>query len=144
MFISNDVTNIYVLESICSRIQTYFGSILSEMRFGVEQLLFPEGMRCKNELFYSKSHFSLHVSAKQRRYIVWFHKYKTELKYFYIRLQMLSSTLVLVKSVEMNIFHVNNRRAALCLSQGRRMGSPALHNNSFVGEPFWSSYHQTM
>ena len=38
---------------------------------------------------------------------------------------MLSSTWILVKSVKMNIFHVNNRRGALCLSQGRRMGYPA-------------------
>ena len=42
---------------------------------------FPEGRRCKKELFYSKSHFSLHVKAKQRRHIVWFHKHKIELKY---------------------------------------------------------------
>ena len=34
-----------------------------EILFGVEQLLFPEGTRCKKELFYSKSHFSLHVKA---------------------------------------------------------------------------------
>ena len=38
---------------------------------------------------------------------------------------MLSRTYILVKSVKMNIFHVNNRRGALCLSQGRRMGYPA-------------------
>ena len=38
---------------------------------------------------------------------------------------MLSSTYILVKSVEINIFHVNNRRGALCLSQGSRMGYPA-------------------
>ena len=44
-------------------------------------LLFPEGKRCKNELFYSKSRFSLRVSAKQERHIVWFHKHKIELKY---------------------------------------------------------------
>ena len=27
--------------------------------------------------------------------------------------------------IKMNIFHVNNRRGTLCLSQGRRMGYPA-------------------
>ena len=32
---------------------------------------------------------------------------------------------MLVKSVEISIFHVNNRRGALCLSQGSRMGYPA-------------------
>ena len=32
---------------------------------------------------------------------------------------------MLVKSVEMNIFHVNNRSGALCLYQSRRMGYPA-------------------
>ena len=37
---------------------------------------------------------------------------------------MLSITQLLVKSVEINIFHVNNRRGALCLSQGSRMGYP--------------------
>ena len=58
----------------------------------VEQLLFPEGKRCKKELFYSKSHSSLHVSVKQRRHFVWFHKHKIELKYVSIRLQMLPST----------------------------------------------------
>ena len=63
-----------------------------EMRFGVEQLLFSEGRRCKKELFYSKSHFSLHVEAKQRRHVVLFHKHEIELKYIHIRLEMLSST----------------------------------------------------
>ena len=59
---------------LCAKVQI-------EMRFGVEQLLFPEGRRCKKELFYSKSHFSLHLSAKQQSHIVWFHKHKIELKY---------------------------------------------------------------
>ena len=36
---------------------------------------------------------------------------------------------MLVKSVEINIFHVNNRRGALCLSQGSRMGYPAWRTN---------------
>ena len=99
------------------------------MRFGVEQFLFPEGRRCKKELFYSKSHFSLHVEAKQWRHIVWFHKHKIELKYVLIRLEMLSSKYILVKLVEMNIFHVNYKRGALCLSQGRRMGYPAWGTN---------------
>ena len=70
MLISTDFTNIYVLESISSR-----------MRFWVEQLQFSEGKRCKKELFYSKSFFSLHVKAKQRRHIVLFQKLKIELKY---------------------------------------------------------------
>ena len=43
---------------LCFNVQT-------EMRFGVKQLLFPEGRRCKKKLFYSKSHFSLHVKARQ-------------------------------------------------------------------------------
>ena len=38
---------------------------------------------------------------------------------------MLSSTWILVKSVKMNIFHANNRRGTLCLSQGRQIGYPA-------------------
>ena len=63
-----------VLPLLCFNVQT-------EMRFWVEQFLFPENMRCKNELFYSKSHFSLHVKAKQLRHIVWFHKHKITLKY---------------------------------------------------------------
>ena len=63
--------------------------------FGVEQLLFPEGRRCKKSCSTPKSHFSLHLSAKQRSRIVWFHRHKIELKY------------------------------ALCLSQGGRMGYPA-------------------
>ena len=42
----------------------HYANVLTEMRFGVEQLLFPEGRRCKKELFYSKSHYSLHVSVK--------------------------------------------------------------------------------
>ena len=54
-----------VLPLLCFNVQT-------EMRFWVEQLLFPEGRRCKKELFYSKPHFSLYVKAKQRRYIVCF------------------------------------------------------------------------
>ena len=62
--------------------------------------------------------FSLHVKAKQRRiHVVWFHKHKIEPKYVWIRLEMLSNTYILVKSVEMNIFHVNSRRGALCLSR---------------------------
>ena len=97
---------------LCFNVQT-------EMRFGVEQLLFTMATLWKQELFYSKSHFSLHVKAKQWRPIIWFHKHKIKLKYVYIRLEML---------VEMNIFHVNNRRGVLCLSQGRRMGYTACHN----------------
>ena len=62
----------HVSPLLCFNVQT-------EMIFWVEQLLFPEGRRCKKELFYSKSHFSLHVKAKQRRHVVWFHKYKIEL-----------------------------------------------------------------
>ena len=62
----------HVSPLLCFNVQT-------EMIFVVEQLLFPEGRRCKKELFYSKSHFSLHVKAKQRRHVVWFHKYKIEL-----------------------------------------------------------------
>ena len=38
---------------------------------------------------------------------------------------MLYSTWILVKPVDMNVFHVNNRRGTLCLSQGRRMSYPA-------------------
>ena len=45
----------------------------------------------KKELL-SKSHFSLHVKAKQQRHIMWFHKHKIELKYVQIRLEMFSST----------------------------------------------------
>ena len=59
---------------LCFNVQT-------EMRFGVEQLMFLEGRRCKKQLFYSKSHFSLHAKAKQRMHIGWFHKHKIELKY---------------------------------------------------------------
>ena len=58
-FISTDLTNIYVLESICSRNLHIFQcdfifvkphdvlcvNVQTEMRFGVEQLLFPEGRR---------------------------------------------------------------------------------------------------
>ena len=75
MFISTDLTNIYVLESISNLDIFQFDlmfvkphnvppllcfNVQTEMRFGVEQLLFPEGMRCKKELFYSKSHFSFY------------------------------------------------------------------------------------
>ena len=49
---------------------------VAEISFGVEQLLFPEGRRCKKELFYSKSHFSLHVKAKQRKHVGWFLRHK--------------------------------------------------------------------
>ena len=42
---------------------------------------------------------------------MWFDKHKIEQKYVWIRLEMLSSTQILVKSVKINIFHVNNRRA---------------------------------
>ena len=59
---------------LCANVQT-------KMRFGVEQLVFTTPTLWKQELFYSKSHFSLHVSAKQHRHIVWFHKHKIELKY---------------------------------------------------------------
>ena len=58
-----------------------YANVQTEMRFGVEQLLFSEGRRCKKELFYSKSHFSLHVSEKQRSHIVWFDRHEIELKY---------------------------------------------------------------
>ena len=40
---------------------------------------------------------------------------------------MLSSTYIFVKSVKVNIFHMNNKRGALCLSQGRGMGYPACY-----------------
>ena len=43
-----------------------------------------------------------------------------------------------VKSVEINIFNVNNKRGALCLSHGRRMGYPAsyweLRINNFLAQ----------
>ena len=67
MFISTDLTNFYWRAF--------------EMRFGVEQLVFTTPTLWKQELFYSKSHFSLQVRAKQRRHIMWFHKHKIELKY---------------------------------------------------------------
>ena len=86
---------------LCINVQT-------EIRFGVEQLPFPEGRRCTKELFYSKSHFSLHVKVKQWRHIVWFHKHEIELKYVQIRLAILSSPWILAKSVEMNISTSNN------------------------------------
>ena len=53
---------------LCANVQT-------EMRFGVEQLVFTTPTLWKQELFHSKSHFTLHVSAKQRRHTVWFHKH---------------------------------------------------------------------
>ena len=80
--------------------------------FGVEQLLFTTPTPWKQELFYSKSHFSLHVKAKQQRQVVWFHKHKIKLRYVQIRLEMLPSTYIVIKSVEMNIFDVNNWRGA--------------------------------
>ena len=70
---------------LCFNVQT-------EMRFWVEQLLFTTPTLWKQELFYSESHFSLHVKANQRRQIVWFHKHKIWLKYVQIRLEMLSNT----------------------------------------------------
>ena len=56
-------------------------SKLSSRSFRHGGTTFAEGRRCKKELFYSKSHFSLHVKAKQRRHIMWFYKHKIELKY---------------------------------------------------------------
>ena len=56
-------------------------NVQTEMRFGVAQLLFTTPNLWKQELCYSKSHFSLHVNAKQRGHIVWFHKHKIELRY---------------------------------------------------------------
>ena len=49
---------------------------------------------------------------------------------------MLSSTQILVKSVKMNIFHVNDRKGELCFSQGRRMGYPAWSGNHFADDIF--------
>ena len=54
---------------LCFNVQT-------EMRFGVDQLLFTMPTLWKQELLYSKSLFSLHIKAKQRRHIMWFHKHK--------------------------------------------------------------------
>ena len=80
MFVSTDLTNIYVLKR--HNVPPLFRfNVQTEMRFGVEQLLFLEGRRCKKELFYFKSHFSFHVKAKQRSHIVWFLKHKIQLKY---------------------------------------------------------------
>ena len=44
---------------LCFKVQT-------EMKFGVEQVLFPEGRRCKTELFYSKSHSKVGEWVTQR------------------------------------------------------------------------------
>ena len=67
-------------------------NVHTEMRFRLKQPLpFPEGRRCKKELFHAKSHFSLPFNAKQQRHIVWFNKHKIELKYVWVRLEMLSS-----------------------------------------------------
>ena len=62
------------------RIRTHH-DVQTEMRFGVEQLLFTKPIHCKQGLFYSKSHFSLHDGVKQQRHFMWFHKHKIELKY---------------------------------------------------------------
>ena len=43
--------------------------------FGVKQLLFPEGWHCKKNCSTPKSHFSFHLSVKQRSHIVWFHRH---------------------------------------------------------------------
>ena len=108
-------------------------------------LLFPEVMRCKKELFTPNliSVCTLRQSSGGTL-CGWFHTHKIDLKYVQIRLEMLTSTYILVKSVEMNSFHVNNRRGALCLSQGRRMGYPAgtwrlkrLKIDSLFGTMFW-------
>ena len=48
---------------------------------------------------------------------------------------MLSNTSILVKSVEINIFHVNNRRGVLCLSHGRRRGNPAWRRQRTITRP---------
>ena len=58
---------------------------------------------------------------------------------------MLSSTKILVKSVKMNIFHGNNRRGALCVSQGRQMGCPVCLCNSWkfdsqTDNPAWTTW----
>ena len=47
---------------------------------------------------------SLHFQAKYGKHSARFHKHKIEPKYAYIRLEMLSSTYISVKSVEMDIF----------------------------------------
>ena len=108
MFILTDLTNIYVLESIFQSDLDIFQfdfmfvkpydvppllcvNVHTEMRFRLKQPLFPEGRRCKKELFQAKSHFSLPVNAKQQRHIMWFNKHKIELKYVWVRLEMLSS-----------------------------------------------------
>ena len=56
-------------------------NVQTEMRSWLQQLLFPEGMRCERALLWSKSHFSLHIKTKQQGHIVWFHKHKIKLKY---------------------------------------------------------------
>ena len=51
---------------LCFNVQT-------EMKFCAEQLRFTTPTIWTHELFYSKSHFSLHVKAKPRRiHVVWF------------------------------------------------------------------------
>ena len=73
---------------------------------------------------HSKSHFSLHVSAKQLKHIVWFQKHK--LKWNMSRSNCKCSPVhkYCLNQLKMNIFHINNRRGTLCLSQGGQMGSP--------------------
>ena len=72
-----------------------------------------------------KFYVSLHVKAKHRRHIAWFHKHKIEPKHVSFWLEMLSSTYRSVKSVKMDIFHVNIIWWALQFSQGGRIGHPA-------------------
>ena len=48
---------------------------------------------------------SLHVQAKYRRHDAWLNKRKIKPKHVYIRLEILSSIYLYVKSIQMAIFH---------------------------------------
>ena len=72
MFFLVDLTNVYVLESISSRILTYFSSMMFMKPHDVPPLLYFN-VQTEN--------FSLHAKTKQQGHIVWFHKHKIELKY---------------------------------------------------------------
>ena len=47
---------------------------------------------------------SLHVQAKYRRHDAWLNKHKNETKHVYIRLELLSSTYLSVKPIQMDTF----------------------------------------